>query len=200
MGGFTLLEVIFAIAIFAVGILGLALLMTVATKGTTHSRYMNMAAAMANEKLEDLNRVSLSDPAVTLPTGSTSVGDLTKDVTATPVSGDGQIYYFDNVQSSAANGSVTEIRNGVDQNGADCLEIFQYTPTNSTPVSDSCTSTTAPSASGDTIVFHRRWMIESPVSINGVSVTGARRITVQVTLSTETAGPAVTFQMSTIRS
>jgi hypothetical protein len=49
------------------------------------------------------------------------------------------------------------------------------------------------------MAFHRRWLIEQDPVVNGVTLTGSRRITVLVTLSNLSVRPAVNFQMSTVR-
>src|SRR5271165_3315457 len=77
--GFTLLEVLVAIGILTVGLMS-AVLLTIETLGTTRqSKYMSMAAVLASEKLEDLNRWDSDDPEICVPTGSTSTGSLTSD-------------------------------------------------------------------------------------------------------------------------
>jgi len=81
--GFTLLEVLVAIAILTVGLMGAALLMTSTYKGSVRSRYMAEAAQLASEKLEDLNRfpARLSsggsvyvDPHIFVPSGEDDCG------------------------------------------------------------------------------------------------------------------------------
>jgi len=59
----------------------------------------------------------------------------------------------------------------------------------------SMTTTSAPTA----YMFHRRWVIEQNPVVNGVTVTGARRVTVLVTLLDASVQPPVTFQMSLVR-
>jgi hypothetical protein len=63
---------------------------------------------------------------------------------------------------------------------------------------DTTATTAAPSGSG-IIEFHRRWLIESNPVVNGIALTGSRRVTVLVTLSNLAVKPAVSFQMSMVR-
>lgn len=206
--GFTLIETMFAMIIFAVGLLGLAALLAFASRGTTRSRYQGMAAYMANEKLEDLMRMSPSDHSLTMPTGSTSVGSLTADTSAIPSATAQTVYYYDDVQTSSSNGAVTEVRRGITNTGADCVEVFTFSPTSTNTQPDTCTTTnTMPTPDASTIVFHRRWLIESPVTINGNSISGVRRITVIVSLKSYSGGATanttnstISYQMSAIRS
>src|SRR5579871_3500515 len=72
--GFTVLEVLVAVVVLAIGILGAAALMSQMNVDTTASRYMSTEALLASEKLEDLNRYPASSSSVA-PGGS-----LTADV------------------------------------------------------------------------------------------------------------------------
>jgi len=87
--GFALIEVMIAIVILAVGLLGLAALMAQLTGTTSNSRYMGTQVMLASEKLEDLNRLSPGDP------GLAAGGNLNADVAN----------YSDQVQISSDNGS-----------------------------------------------------------------------------------------------
>src|SRR3979490_2987564 len=49
-------------------------------------------------------------------------------------------------------------------------------------VSETIATTVAPAGSG-IIAFHRRWLIEADPVVNGITLTGSRRVTVLVTLS-----------------
>src|SRR5208282_6623874 len=73
-GGFTLLEVLIALTILVIGMSALAMFSARMMTGGTESKYMNLAASITSEKLEDLNRWSTGDPQICVPTGSTSVG------------------------------------------------------------------------------------------------------------------------------
>ena len=56
--GFTLIEVIFTMAIFAIGILAVTSLMFSATRNNTKGNIMTQATMLARDKIEDLKRVS----------------------------------------------------------------------------------------------------------------------------------------------
>jgi|SRR5882724_4225820 len=88
--GFSLVEVVIAITILAVGLLGLAALMAQLTGTTGQSRYMGTEVMLASEKLEDLNRLPLGDS--NLAPGPAGF-DLTKDTAP----------FFDEIQISADN-------------------------------------------------------------------------------------------------
>ena len=91
--GFTVLEVLIALSILFVGMAALALVSARMMSGGTESKYMSIAASLASETLEDLNRWDADDPQVggsvtaggLCVTGSGTVGSLTSDVVqATP--------------------------------------------------------------------------------------------------------------------
>src|ERR1051325_1985678 len=81
-GGFAMVEAIIAIAILAVGLLGIAALLAQLGGNSTRSRYMSTEALLASEKLDDLNRLPYGDPAIAVPNGN-SAGSLTSDITDT---------------------------------------------------------------------------------------------------------------------
>lgn len=83
--GFALLEVMVAIVILAIGLLGLAALMAQLFGTTNQSRYMGTEVMLASEKLEDINRLAVGDG--NLAAG----GDLAAD----------QAHFFDEIQMSA---------------------------------------------------------------------------------------------------
>jgi type IV pilus assembly protein PilV len=60
VGGFTLLEVMITVVIFAVGLLGLAGLQIVAIKGNSFGQQMSVASTLAQNQLEQLRRTSYS--------------------------------------------------------------------------------------------------------------------------------------------
>lgn len=102
--GFALIEVMIAIAILAVGLLGLAALLANLTGTTTQSRYLSAEVMLASEKLEDLNQRNGADNLLT------AGGDLNSDkVVATP---GGNVNYFDAVQTSSTNGIVNDQATG----------------------------------------------------------------------------------------
>ncbi|MGC2209894.1 MAG: prepilin-type N-terminal cleavage/methylation domain-containing protein [Candidatus Korobacteraceae bacterium] len=192
-GGFTLIETMIAMSIFSVGVLALAALMSTVNTNTERSRYMQEATTLATEKLEDLN----SYPASSTYTSVSAGGSLTSDVSG----------YNDDVQVSADNGALTEVTYDP-ANG--CYDVFtQPLPTtgsgNATDSGYSPCITTPPAGLTGASDFHRRWLVEDPITVNGVSV-NVHRVTVLVSLwspSTNAAttflGQPVTFQLSTVR-
>jgi prepilin-type N-terminal cleavage/methylation domain-containing protein len=91
--GFALIEVMIAIVILAVGLLGLAALLAQLTGTTTQSRYSGTEVMLASEKLEDLNQRVVGDPKLT-PGGSLG----------TPPAAN----FFDVIQVSSHNGIVND--------------------------------------------------------------------------------------------
>jgi prepilin-type N-terminal cleavage/methylation domain-containing protein len=191
--GFTLMETMVAIVILSVGMLSLAALMSKMTGSTEQSRYMSMAALLASEKLEDLNRLPAIDPEIAVTSGSTA-GSLTADVGNQSVTVGGAtelVDYFDSVMISSGNGSIAETMVGKDAGGTVTYSTITHQPDGTvTPE----TTTTAPVTSPDQLQFKRRWAIEKDTP-----VTGVRRITVAVTLQSPAGGPPVNFQMSMVR-
>ncbi len=59
--GFTILEVVIAASIFAIGILGVAALQTAAIKTLSSSNYTTTGTTNAQDKLEELMELSYSD-------------------------------------------------------------------------------------------------------------------------------------------
>ena len=203
-GGFSLLEVVVAIAILTIGMLSLAALAgTMMTTGN-RSKYLSLEALLASEKLEDLNHYSASRAEICVPTGSTSVGSLSSDVlqtTTCPTSlgGDSDsIAYYDDVSINFSNGS----SDCSSTTGACFAETIasqsggttQYTTTYHSPdglITTAAPSTTAPS----NMTFHRRWVIEADSP-----TTGVKRVTVLVTLNSTNIQPFNgSFQMSMVR-
>jgi prepilin-type N-terminal cleavage/methylation domain-containing protein len=93
--GFSLLEAIIAISILAIGLLGVAALLSKLSATTTTSRYLGTEVTLASEKLEDLNRA---------PKGSLVAGGN--------LGGPDLAGYFDQVQISSDNGAVTDTMDG----------------------------------------------------------------------------------------
>ncbi len=181
--GFSMVESLIAITILAVGLLAVAALLANLAGTTTLSRYTGTQTLLASEKLEDLNRLSVCDPELAVPAGTTS-GSLTADNSqtvnaSTTVCGTENVNYFDDVLISSDNGAITETNNGV---------TIAQTPNGEV-------KTAAPSTSSDMLQFHRRWVIEQDQPI-----TGARRITVIVTTLTGTVqDKASSFQTTLVR-
>ena len=174
--GFSLIEVMVAILVLTVGLVGTAALMSTTVTTTAKSHIMSTAALLASEKLEDLGRFDKSDAPV-LPGGS-----LTANTTG----------YFDNVQISVDNGQINETTttSGVSTS-------YVQAPTTGMTVTQNAT---LPPANSDTQTFNRRWLIT-----NNSPVAGVRTVTVLVTAYTPLVAkvggnsPQVTFEMSMVR-
>lgn len=186
--GFSLLEVLVAITVLAVGLLAVAALMSQMGGSTNQSRYMGIEALLASEKLEDLNQY----PADAAQTGAGGYlapgGSLTADVAG----------YSDKVQISAgaaaeSTGDVIEIKIGTDPTTGNAnYTIVSHSP-NGTVVSQTVVGT-PPTPTVDMLTFDRRWQIVANTPVNGV-----RQITVQVSLPAATYGQTATFQTSMVR-
>ena len=206
-----MLEVVIAMVVVCTGLLAVALLVATSASGSERSRYMSMASSLASEKIEDLMRYPSADAQVTVPAGSTCagvteaggvscVGSLTLPVSQSITAGatTSTVYYYDDVYISASAGQET---NGgaittVTQTAAGYC-VFNHQPNGT--ASETC-GATAPALSGsDLLTFHRSWIIESPVIINGNTINGIRRITVWVKLMNSYENPPVTFQVSIVR-
>jgi prepilin-type N-terminal cleavage/methylation domain-containing protein len=194
-GGFTLIETMIAMFIFAVGILSLAALMTAVNLNTDRSRYTSTATLLATEKLEDLNRY----PAQSTSTAVSAGGSITGDV----------IGYYDNVQVQSDNGTITEITYNADLG---CYDTFTHSigttsvPGTATDTGTSPCISTAPAALSNALNFHRRWLVENPITLPSGTSVDVHRITVWISLWAPGAnsamnfqGQPITFQLSTVR-
>src|SRR5690349_16972355 len=105
--GFTLIETMIAITVLGVGLLAMAALIANAAVTSSSSRYMSTQSLLASEKLDDLNRLSSSDPDITV-TGA-SAGSLTTDASQAVTAGgiNYPVDYFDQVLISNGNGAIT---------------------------------------------------------------------------------------------
>lgn len=189
--GFSLIEVMVSIVILAVGLLALAGLGAQMVSGTANSHYASLAADMASEKLEDLNRWPTFDPNVYAASASTA-GSLTSDQSANVTSGSigpEVVNYYDDVVITDATGAISETHSLV-SSGSPSFNTTTHNPNGTISTS---TSTSAPSILG-ALDFHRRWLIEMDQP-----VTGVRRITVLVTLTNQMVQPPITFQMTMVR-
>ena len=198
--GFSLIEVMVAIAVLTIGLISVAALATTMLATGKRSKYMALASTLASEKLEDLSRYPNDQPEVCLPTGSTTVGSLTTDVlqtTTCPTGASQSIAYDDDVSISFGNTS------GDCPNQGGCFAETitsvsggntQYQTTYHSP--DGRITTTAPTTtkSAQSMTFHRRWLVEGDTP-----VAGTRRVTVVVNLVGNIVNPPVTFQMSSVR-
>lgn len=174
--GFSLLEVLISITILAIGLSAMAALVAQSLSGTARARDMALATTLASEKLEDLNRWRSVDAHVA------AGGSLTTDTTV------GSLNYYDDIDLSNTNGQVSETV----ATGSGYSSVIHKATGEVIPSSTS----SAPSGTGN-VGFHRRWLVESDPVVNGLTLTGSRRITVSVSLST--VKPAINFQMSTVR-
>ncbi|HKV91954.1 MAG TPA: prepilin-type N-terminal cleavage/methylation domain-containing protein [Candidatus Angelobacter sp.] len=191
--GFALIETVIAIAILAIGLLGVAALLAQLGGNSTQSRYMSTEALLASEKLDDLNRYPYGDPAIAVPNGN-SAGSLTADTSATVNNGvlpPQLVDYFDQVWISSGNGNMVETVSGKDAGGNPVFITTTHAPDGSI---QSVTSPTAPVPTPDTLTFSRRWIIEQNMANQPA---GVRRITVLVSLQVP-AFPS-TFQSSMLR-
>jgi Tfp pilus assembly protein PilV len=183
-----------AIPVLIIGLMAMATLLTLTVTGTERARNMGLAATLASEKLEDLNRWPTVDPNVA------AGGSLTADTTV------GTIDYFDDVVFSAASGQVSETIST--KSGGTITYVTTAHNANGTITQTS--STSAPSTAGTT-TFHRRWLIEMNPVVNGITLTapsplvGPRRVTVVASISNALAvsssgnSQVVSFQMSAVR-
>src|SRR5260370_14509454 len=91
--GFSLIETMVAILVLSVGLVGLASLAAQSLSGTSRSRFSAAAADLATEKLEDLSRWPVFDPANNIAdpniyaASGTTVCSLTSDKVAPVTSG-----------------------------------------------------------------------------------------------------------------
>lgn len=144
--GFSLIEVMVAIVVLTVGLVGTAALMSTTVNSTARSHLMSTAALLASEKLEDLSRFDAGDPPVQ-PGGS-----LAADTNG----------YFDNVQISVDNGQINETTT---TNGASTSYV--QTPAGGMTVTP---NSTLPPATSDTLTFDRRWQITLNGGLKTVTV------------------------------
>ena len=188
--GFTLIETMIAIAVLGIGLLAMAALIAKAAVTSTSSRYMSTQSLLASEKLDDLNRLSSSDPDIAVGGGGIA-GSLTSDSSQTVTVG-GTSYpvdYFDQVLISNGNGAITETLTSTNAGGGTVYTTITHAPDGQVTQTQ---STTAPTSSADTLLFDRRWVIERDVPVLGV-----RRVTVLVTVQAQP--PAAPFEMSMVR-
>ena len=172
--GFSLIEVMIAMVVLTIGVVGVAAAIGSAVRTTDTSKYSNMASTLATEKLEDLNRWPSNDSHVA------AGGSLTADDSG----------YFDDVSLAADGGAFTEVESGT--NGT--YESTTFTPSNN-PMPAAAATSTAPAVP---VTFDRRWLIEQNPTVNGVVFTGVRRVTVWIQ-SVGAINPPITFQMTMVR-
>jgi prepilin-type N-terminal cleavage/methylation domain-containing protein len=182
--GFSLIEVVFAVGILAVGLSALAMLAAQSLGGTQRARYLSLATMLVSEKLEDLDRWPSGDPHVA------AGGSLTTD------SASGAINYYDDIDFSNRTGQVSETIASTNGGTTTYTNVIHQ----ATGIVNTTANTTAPAGAG-IISFHRRWLIEANPVVNGQTLTGARRVTVEVTLAGGAVRPgaAASFQQSLVR-
>jgi Tfp pilus assembly protein PilV len=189
------MEVLVSITVLTVGLIGMAAMVCSTLVFGTNAKYMNMANVLASEKLDNLNKWPSTDPNVA--SGGSLVGPNACAAADT---------YCDQVTVSQITGA-----NYVTQSQM----VFDPVTNTTTPVtttivhtSSGCVDTPAncgvPSPSNGGSTFIRRWKITPDPVIQdsaGVSstVTGARRITVVVSLVNNISKVPVSFQMSMVR-
>ena len=178
-----MVETLIAITILAVGLLGIAALLAQLAGNSTKSRYTSTEALLASEKMDDLNRYPINDPAIAVTNGN-SAGSLTADVTDNVTVGvvTENVDYFDQVRISAGNGNMVETVSGKDVNGNNVYTTTTHAPDGSITV---VTAPNPPAATSDMLTFSRRWVIElNPPN----QPAGVRRFTVLVSLNTPNRG------------
>lgn len=91
--GFTLIEVMLALAILGIGLLGLAVMQLHAMRGGTSGRHTTQAAVIARDRMEVLHRVDWSDAALSDTAGAWSApATVSHVVQATPADAVEQVY------------------------------------------------------------------------------------------------------------
>jgi Tfp pilus assembly protein PilV len=187
-----------AVVVLTVGVLSMALLSARTQTTGQRSKYMSMAAILASEKLEDLNRWTGNDPQICVPTGTASLGSLNADVlqtTACDTGASSSVSYYDDV-------SITLVDNSGDcpNSTAGCFAetvstqsggTVEFTTTYHAPSGQIVTGSPSETAPGN-MTFHRRWIVEA-----NTPVAGTRRLTILVTLVNSSI--STSFQMSLVR-
>ncbi|HVJ05366.1 MAG TPA: prepilin-type N-terminal cleavage/methylation domain-containing protein [Candidatus Saccharimonadales bacterium] len=187
--GFTLAEVIVSMAVLTVGLLGIAALIGSTLNTGTQAKYMNMANILASNKLDSLNKWPSSDenndPNIA-PGGALAGPDVCD-------AGDN---YCDQITLSETSGAnyETQTVNGV-------TTTIVHTKTGCVDTPANCG---VPDTDNNGSKFTRRWLITLDPTIASstgttTTVSGARRITVMVSLNNPNSKNPVRFQMSMVR-
>jgi len=185
--GFSILEVLVAITILAIGLSAMAQLVASSLSGTEYARYMALATTLTSEKMEDLNHwpgFPSPDPRITAGGGLTADTQVSTSL--------GTLNYYDDVNLASTNGQISET---IATTSGSYQSIIHMATGQVTPASTSSTAT----GSTGSLDFHRRWLIEANPVVNGITLTGARRLTVEVTLTNGVNAAPITYQMSAIR-
>ena len=189
------MEVLVSITVLTVGLIGMAAMVSSTLVFGNNAKYTNMANVLASEKLDNLNKWPSTDPNVA-PGGSLggpnacAAGDTYCDqVTVSQITGANYI-----TQSQMVFDPVTNIT-------APMTTTIVHTSSGCVDTPANC-GVQNPSNGGST--FIRRWRITADPVIQdsaGVvsTVTGARRITVVVSLVNNISKVPVSFQMSMVR-
>jgi len=212
--GFTLLETLVALIVLTLGVVATATVAARSLGTSRQSKFMALAAELASEKLEDLNRWDSDDPQVCVPTGSSSVGSLTQDsplqTTTCPGGASATVNYYDQVAMntvvSGANSPCPDTTYGCFTETVSAISGGSTTYLTTIHPPSGQIQTMQTSTPPTVYTFDRRWVIEQDPIVNGVTITGSRRITVLVTLLdtslrqfSSSAVMPVTFQMSIVR-
>jgi type IV pilus modification protein PilV len=197
--GFSIIEVMVALSILAIGLLGVAALIGSLISVGGQTRYASTANILASEKLDDLNKWPCNDGdsnVITCDDNLSTGGSLTgPSVCAT---GD---THCDQVTVSEAGGADYETQTTYDAEGVAQVATIVHTNTGCIDTPTNC-GVPAPTASGST--YTRRWLITADPTLTAsdgttATATGSRRITVVVTMNNTPANAPVTFQMSMVR-
>jgi type IV pilus assembly protein PilV len=82
--GFTLIEVLIAFAVLAVGMLALAAMQIHAMRGGRSGRHLSEAATIARSQIEDFQRLAFADPALVATGGWSAAQTVDRVVQANP--------------------------------------------------------------------------------------------------------------------
>lgn len=197
--GFSLIEVMVALSILAIGLLGVAALIgsLISTGGKTRSS--STANVLASEKLDDLNKWPCNDGdsnVITCDDNLSTGGSLTGPSVC--ASGD---THCDQVTVSEASGADYETQTTYDASGTAQTATIVHTSAGCVDTPANC-GVAAPAGGGST--YTRRWLITADPTLTATdgtttTATNARRITVVVTMNNTPANAPVSFQLSMVR-
>jgi type IV pilus modification protein PilV len=217
--GFTLIEVLVAMAVLAIGLLSIAALIGGTLEAGTRARYMSMASILASEKLDSLNKYPSGEVTVTTATTqyetATAQGQDPTDGNLWPggsLNGSqtcaANDQYCDEVTVSESSGADYETQTQMVMNPGSNPPTFSPVTSTIVHTNTGCVGTPTacgvPGPSGGGSTFTRRWLITADptiTSLAGASVTASetRRITVVVTMNTNVFSTPVSFQLSMVR-
>ena len=84
--GFTLIELVIAILVFAVGILGIVKIQSLSITGHSYGMHMSQAVNIAQDKLEELQNLSITSDTFNDGTPNASVPQYIKTINGTDYS------------------------------------------------------------------------------------------------------------------